>query len=114
MKEFFLLFFTLLFFGGFVGEVWGQPWTYNFGTETGTYNTNNSASTTFLPTPESNGGTARVKISNGQGGAFILSNPGVDIGGSGSQLQISAPTGTSVNKFSIYDYSAGKSFTLRL
>lgn len=85
-------------------------WDYNFGTGTGTYSTNNS-STTFLPTPPEGGGTARVRVGTG-GGSFNLENPGSALG-SGSELRIVAPTGTSVNKFSIYDYAeASTAFTL--
>ncbi len=86
-------------------------WDYNFGTETGVYSTANSSSTTFLPAPESNGGTARVRVGSG-GGSFNLENPGSSLG-SGSELRIVAPTGGSVNKFSIYDYGdASTAFTL--
>lgn len=73
-------------------------WDYDFGTTTGVWNTNTS-STTFLPAPETNGGTARVRVGSG-GGSFTLNNPG-----SGSHLVGIASTSTSGNKFSIYDFS---------
>jgi len=96
--------------------VWGQPWTYNFGTGTpSSYSTNNSASIEFLPQPPTNGGNDRIRVSNNQGGSFNLENSGTGIQklGSGLRLRIVAPTGGSVNKFSIYDYTAGKSFYTR-
>jgi hypothetical protein len=106
-----LFFIGLLALMLLAGKGWGQPWTYNFGTSTGTYNTNNSASTTFLPSPEENGGTARVRRSNNQGGSFIMESSQTGKIGSGSRFRIEAPTGGSVNKFSIYDYTTpGKSF----
>ena len=86
-------------------------WNYDFGTGSGTFNTASSASTTFLPTPPVNGGTARVRVGSG-GGSFNLENPGSSLG-SGSELRIVAPTSTSVNKFSIYDYiSAATTFSI--
>jgi hypothetical protein len=82
-----------------------QPWTYNFGTGTGTFNTNNTNSTTFFSTntsaTPSGGGTYRIRTSNGQGGTFTLANSG-----SGSELQFSAPTGSSSNKFGVYSWSS--------
>lgn len=87
------------------GGLKAETYIYDFGTATGTYSTNNSASTTFLPAPPSGGGTARVRMSNNGGGSFVLANPGNPDLGAGSQLQITAPTGGSVNKFSIYDFA---------
>lgn len=92
-------------------------WNYNFGTGTGVYNTASGASTTFLPTPPTNGGTARVRVGS-TGGSFNLENPGSSLG-SNSELRIVAPTSASVNKFSIYDYTTAAtafslSFDLRL
>lgn len=93
-------------------SILAQPWYYDFGTEvSSSFTTNNSASTTFLPAPPS--GTARVRVSNGQGGGFYLDNPGLNEFGSGAELRIVAPTGGSVNKFSIYDYTAGKAYTIQ-
>ena len=83
-----------------------QPWTYNFGTGTGSF-TSSTASTVFLPTPSS--GTARVRVGTNPG-SISLVNPGVSNLGSGSELQITSNTGsTSTTKFSIHDYTAGKS-----
>lgn len=87
-------------------SAFGQTtYSYDFGTGTGTYSTNNSASTSFLPSPETGGGTARVRVSNNQAGSFALANPGNASLGSGSELVVTAPTGGSVNKFSIYDFT---------
>ncbi len=81
----------------------GQPWTYDFGTGTGSWTS--GASTTFLPAPQANGGTAaRVRVGTG-GGSFNLENPGLTFLGSNTELRSVAPTSTSINKFSIYDYS---------
>lgn len=98
---------SLLFISGIAASGYGQQvWSYNFGVAaTTSYSINNSSSETFLPTPQSAGGTARVKISNGGGGSFSLTNPGVPAIGSGAQLDITAPSTGSVNKFSIYDFA---------
>jgi len=88
-------------------------WTYDFGTGTGTHTS--VASTTFLPVPQSNGGTARVRVGT-QGGQFELINSGSGyIAGIGddTQLQITAPTGGSSNKFSIYGYNGSQLFYTR-
>ena len=92
-----------------VSHSFGQPWYYDFGTSTGTFTS--GASTTFLPTPQSGGGTARVRIGTG-GGSWNLENQTISFG-SESYLRGVAPTSTSVNKFSIYDYTPGNTFTLR-
>lgn len=84
-------------------------WIYNFGTSTGTFSSN-AASTTFLPAPPAGGGEDRVRVGSG-GGSFTMTN--VSGFGSGSALVATAPTGTSVNKFSIYDWSdPGSAFSL--
>ncbi|MDZ4200448.1 MAG: hypothetical protein U1E27_14330 [Kiritimatiellia bacterium] len=85
------------------GNAGAALWTYDFGTGTGSYVTA-AASTTFLPTPSTDGGTARVRVGTGAGG-FFLENPGNASLGSGTELRITAATATSVNKFSIYDFS---------
>jgi hypothetical protein len=91
---------------------WGQPWNYNFGTGTGTFTTASTFSLTFLPDPMIGGGVdARVRIGTGAG-SFNLENQTIAFG-SDSYLRASASTSTSVNKFSIYDYSAAPLFTLR-
>lgn len=103
MRKGFLLFVSLLLLNVCV---FAQPWTYDFGTGTGIFNTN-AVSTTFLPTPSS--GTARIRIGSG-GGSFNLENPGLPILGSNTELRTVAPSTASINKFSIHDYTAGKVF----
>lgn len=88
------------------------PWWYDFGTMTGSFTTGNTVSTTFLPQPPTGGGEDRIRIGSG-GGAFYLENPGIEGLGDETELRIVAPTGASINKFSIYDYTPGKTFTIR-
>lgn len=91
---------------------YGQPWNYNFGTATGSFNTLNTPSTIFLPDPPSGGGAdARVRVGT-TGGSFNLENQVISFG-TESYLRTVAPTSSSVNKFSVYDYSAAPLFTLR-
>lgn len=80
-----------------------QPWTYDFGTATGTHPIN-SASTSFLTGLPSGGGTYRVRTGTG-GGTIVLANPGTSLG-SGSELQINSSSSTSTNKFGVYDWSS--------
>lgn len=82
--------------------VTAQPWTYNFGTGTGTHPTN-STSLIFLNSTPTNGGIYRVRTGTG-GGTMILANPGTSLG-DGSELQINASTSTSSNKFGVYDWN---------
>jgi hypothetical protein len=86
-----------------------QHWDYDFGTGTGSISTPGE-STTFLPTPLS--GTARIRIGS-QGGSFNLENPGVIGFGSNTELRSVAPTGGSINKYSMQNYNIGKSFTIK-
>jgi hypothetical protein len=89
-----------------------QPWHYDFGTSTGSFATpSGSDSTVFLSPAEPDGGKPRVRIGT-TGGSFNLEDQLIAFG-SGSYFRGVAPTSTSVNKFSIYNYSAGQSFTLR-
>jgi hypothetical protein len=92
------------------GSAMSQPWDYNFGTATGSWATSGADSMLFIPPPEENGGKARVRVGTG-GGSFNLENQGVL--GSDSYLRGVAPTGTSVNKFSVYNFTPGQAFTLR-
>ena len=85
-----------------------QPWTYDFGTGTGNPSgafTSGTASTTYLPTPPLNGGTARVRVGTNPGN-FTLVNPGLAGLGAESELQFASNTGSvSTSKFSIYDWT---------
>lgn len=93
-----------------VSMAFGTNWSYNFGTGTGNYATPaNSSSTTFLPAPSTNGGTARIYLGNG-GGAFNLNNQGLTNLGTDTELKITASTSSSLNKFSIYSYTNSKIF----
>lgn len=91
-------------------------WTYNFDNLTADASHTSGESTTFLPLPSLNGGTARVRIGS-TGGAFNLTNPGTTLG-SNYELNGIAPTSTSVNKFSIQSHTGAKflktSFRMRL
>ena len=88
---------------------YSQPWSYDFGSTTGSFSTPSGTSTTFLPTPTS--GTSFVRIGTGTG-SINLENSGTGIQkiGSGVRLRLEAATNTSVNKASIYNYTGGKSF----
>ena len=85
----------------------GTIWHYDFGEGTGVFSSASSESTSFLPTPPTDGGSARVRVGSG-GGQFALVNPG-----SGSSALVgTASSSTSVNKFSIYDFAGTGLFTL--
>lgn len=83
-----------------------QPWTYDFGTGTGTANntTAGSGSTTFFSGTPTGGGTYRVRIGTG-GGSLTLVNPGSSLG-SGTEAVLTATTATSSNKFTVYGWSS--------
>lgn len=104
-KNFLQTLLLLAFLG--LGQVgFGQVWNYDFGTGTGTFNST-TASTTFLPTPPTGGGTSRVRLGTNPG-SILLVNPGVALG-SNSEMQFTSNTGsTSTSKMSIYDYTASK------
>ncbi|HWP83114.1 MAG TPA: T9SS type A sorting domain-containing protein [Bacteroidota bacterium] len=110
MRGVIMSFGVVVMFSLLSSAVWGQPWRYDFGTATGSHT--GGESTTFLPAPEIAGGIARVRIGAG-GGSFNLDNPGVADLGSESELRGVAASSLSVNKFSIYDYTAGKAVTIR-
>lgn len=90
-----------------VGSVWGQPWTYNFGTGTGAYNTASGNSTTFFSSTPSNGGTYRIRCATtgNQGSGFTLANPGTSLG-TGTELQVNASVTASTNKFGVHDWTS--------
>ncbi len=89
-------------FLGFNLDTIAQPWSYDFGTGTGTHPTN-SISTAFFSSTPTNGGTYRVRTGAG-GGTMELANPGTSLG-TGTELQLNASSGTSTNKFTVYDWS---------
>jgi len=99
--------FTAILFLLFATQSWSQPWTYDFGTATGTYTSSTAVtSPSTLPAPPS--GTARARIGTNPG-SIALVNPGLAGLGTGSELQITSNTGsTSTTRFSVYDYTAGK------
>ena len=83
-------------------------WFYSFGNGIGSFSS--GASTNFLPQPES--GEDRVRVGN-QGGSFNLENQNISFG-NGVYLRGVAPTGTDVNKFSIYSINNPTNlFTMR-
>lgn len=97
---------ALLLFVSVAG--WGQVWTYDFGTETGTF-TSSIASTSFLPSPATGGGTSRVRVGNNPG-SIVMANAGLAALGSDTELQVKTNSGSSsTTKFSIYDFTASKS-----
>lgn len=93
--------------GLFAGNSWGQPWTYNFGTGTGSYNTASGSSTVFFSGTPVGGGTYRIRCATNpnQGSGFVLANPGTSLG-SESELQVNASIIASTNKFGIYDWTS--------
>jgi len=98
-------FWFLILILSFSGWSYGQS-TQNFGTGTTSFNTSNTVSTTYLPNPSA--GTQMVRVSNGQGGGFILQNPS-PLGTTSSSLKATASSGTSVVKATpILDNTAGK------
>lgn len=82
-----------------------QVYTYNFGSVVDSITSGVAVSPTFLASPP-DGGNARARV--GTGGGKIVTNTHPNIG-SGSSLRIQAPTGGSVNKFSIYNISNASS-----
>jgi hypothetical protein len=87
---------------------YAQPWSYDFGTGTGTHSS--GASGSFLPAPPS--GSTRVRI-GAQGGEVELRNPGDTRLGSGSEAALTGPTGGSLNKLQWYDFNGSSGFTFQ-
>lgn len=106
MQKAFSLFILLIVIN--LQSIHSQPWHYDFGTTTGVYSTS-GVSTTFLPAPPTD--SVRIRIGT-TGGSFNLENQIIPFG-QDSYLRIAAPTSTSVNKFSVYNYVPGKTFTIR-
>ncbi len=99
LLAFFLLLFTNISFS--------QPWHYDFPDTIKSISS--SSSLTFLPSPPS--GTSRVRV--GSGGGIISVQKSPEIFDVTSYLRMAAPTGGSVNKFAVYNYTPGKIFTLK-
>lgn len=93
------------------GTAGADLFLYDFGIGASNHTTASAFTTTFLPQPGIGGGEDRVRVGT-TGGGFYMENPGDTAVGSGSELRIVAPTSASVNKFSIYDYTPGKTFSL--
>jgi len=85
----------------------GQPWSYDFGTSTGSYAIASGVSTTFLASTPSNGGTYRVRCATtgNFGSGFVLANPGTTLG-TATELQINSSHNASANKFGVYDWTS--------
>ncbi|MGV3546405.1 MAG: T9SS type A sorting domain-containing protein [Pedobacter sp.] len=99
---------SLLFISGFAASGFGQnTWYYDFGTGTSATYSTNAISTSFLPAPQTNGGTAMARVSN-TGGVIKLTNPG-DINAVGTGASIVAPENAAVSKISIYDFANASS-----
>lgn len=101
-----IAFFLLLF----ASVVYSQPWHYNLGDSVRSFSTASTVSVSFMPNAPS--GTARIRVGS-TGGSFNLQKSSPPEFGLNSYLRIAAPTTASVNKFSIYDYTPGKSLTLK-
>jgi len=86
-----------------------QPWHYDFGSTTGSYNTPSGLTTSFLPSAPS--GNTLTRIGTG-GGSINLENQLIPFG-TDTYIRGTAPTGTSVNKFGVNNYAAGKCFTIK-
>jgi len=107
MKKYWLLIPYFIFVSN---ALFAQPWNFDFGIGSGSHTSGESL--TFLPDPQTGGGAnSRVRIGSG-GGSLNLENQVISFG-SQSYLRGVAPTSTSVNKFSIYDFTTGQSFTIR-
>jgi hypothetical protein len=85
-----------------------QSISYDFGVSQALHVSGESS--TFLPAPAT--GSARIRIGT-QGGVARLVNPGNPCVGTASELVIDAPTGSSLNKFSMFDLPAGAALTMR-
>ncbi|MBX7051739.1 MAG: hypothetical protein K1X54_06875, partial [Flavobacteriales bacterium] len=88
-------------------EIQAQPWTYDFGTGTGSYATASGVSTTLFTGTPSGGGTYRVRCATtgNLGTGFVLANPGTTLG-TGTELQINASITSSTNIFGVYDWTS--------
>lgn len=88
---------------------YSQNHSYNFDNAvTGSHT--DGESLTFLPSPNQQGGTARVRVGS-QGGGFQIIDDYSTFSNS-KALEGTAPTGGSVNKFSVYGYSESALFKI--
>ncbi|MCB2204000.1 hypothetical protein KQI65_04570 [bacterium] len=85
-----------------------QHWYYDFGT--GVDSCTQGVTKQLLPAPPS--GDTRVRIGS-QGGGVYLRQSGASAIGSGSEMLLRAPTGSSLNKAQLYDFAPGDALTLR-
>ncbi|MCF8284986.1 MAG: T9SS type A sorting domain-containing protein [Sphingobacteriales bacterium] len=111
MKKIFTLLTIIVATVGFANA---QPWTYDFGSTAGLSSSGVVLHTdggAYLPAPQTNGGTARTRIGTA-GGSFNIENPGTSLGSNG-EFRAVAPTSTSVNKFSVFDYTGGKEVAIK-
>lgn len=100
-----LLFILLL---GFLASANAQPWTYDFGTTTGATSGSAASITSpnaLLPSPQTNGGIARIRHQGTNGVLDYVTTGATFIGSSGSALRQQISTSTSGTKFSIYNIS---------
>ncbi len=105
MKKLYTILFSLISFCSLA-----QTASQDFGTGTGTWNTSNTSSAAWLPNPLVSG-TSWGRISNAQGGDIDLTNPGLAVLGTGSEVRASASSGASVVKFSpMVTYTVGNQF----
>ncbi|WKZ73542.1 MAG: hypothetical protein QY308_04900 [Ignavibacteriaceae bacterium] len=103
--------FLSLIFWFYANSGFSQIWSYDFGTgKNASFTSNNSFSTTFLPQPDPGAGQDLVYVST-EGGGLYLENQTIQFG-KDRYLMIGSSQNSSINKFSIYDYTPGKTFAL--
>lgn len=102
-----LLVFAAILVVGAANNINAQPWTYNFGTGTGTYNTAGSTSTTFLPAAPS--GNDFIRVGTGTP-SFNLENSGLAGFGTNTEMRATSPSTTSSSKMSVYDYTTATKY----
>lgn len=97
MKKLLLAFFALL---GCAQVSNAQVWSYNFGTTVDSITSGSATSPTTFPATADGGSSIYGRVGSGGGKLVMKSFSGI---GSGSALRLQAPTGASVNKFSLYN-----------
>lgn len=101
MNKIFTLFVFVFSFA--VSAIAQTNWSYNFGTAPMSYTTNNSSSTTFFPNTPADGGTYRIRTSNGKGGRLDIIYPSTNTA-SGAEAKLTASTTNSTTKWGVYDW----------